>query len=268
MNLESITNLKYTSVFAKNDIDILEDHKKTEENHKPLIYSGQEITRVDLYNLQMVRNKLDENVIKYFLVSGKKDAFFEKEAQRRDLYVEKISVVPIKEEKAKPRIEIIGNDSREDRLHITSSDIVASLSYYLNLYDGVGNIDDIDHLSNRRLRLIGELLKNQFRIGLSKLEKNIKDRMSTTDIAEATPQNLINIKPLTASLKEFFGSSQLSQFMDQINPLAELTQKEELVLWVQVVLREIEPELRLETFMSHTMEEFVQLKLQKVLQLG
>jgi DNA-directed RNA polymerase subunit beta len=225
MNLESITNLKYTSVFAKNDIDILEDHKKTEENHKPLIYSGQEITRVDLYNLQMVRNKLDENVIKYFLVSGKKDAFFEKEAQRRDLYVEKISVVPIKEEKAKPRIEIIGNDSREDRLHITSSDIVASLSYYLNLYDGVGNIDDIDHLSNRRLRLIGELLKNQFRIGLSKLEKNIKDRMSTTDISEATPQNLINIKPLTASLKEFFGSSQLSQFMDQINPLAELTQK-------------------------------------------
>ena len=224
-NLENITNLRYTSIYAKNDIDILDDYKKNEENHKPLIYSGQEITRVDLYNLQMVRNKLDENVIKYFLVSGKQDAFFYKEAQRRDLYVEKVTVVPIKEEKGKDRIEIIGNDSKEDRLHITASDIVASLSYYFNLYDGVGNTDDIDHLSNRRLRLIGELLKNQFRIGLSKLEKNIKDRMSTTDITEATPQSLINIKPLTASLKEFFGSSQLSQFMDQINPLAELTQK-------------------------------------------
>src|SRR5690606_31559038 len=109
--------------------------------------------------------------------------------------------------------------------HITVSDIIASVSYYLNLYDGVGKTDDIDHLSNRRLRLIGELLKNQFRIGLAKLEKNIKDKMSTADAREASLQSLINIKPLTASLKEFFGSSQLSQFMDQINPLAELTQK-------------------------------------------
>ena len=93
------------------------------------------------------------------------------------------------------------------------------------IYDGVGRCDDIDHLGNRRLRLIGELLKNQFRIGLAKLEKNIIDRMSTVDIHEATPQALINIKPLSSSLREFFGSSQLSQFMDQINPLAEITQK-------------------------------------------
>ncbi|MFI3252198.1 MAG: DNA-directed RNA polymerase subunit beta [bacterium] len=122
---------------------------------------------------------------------------------------------------------IIGNDQEEACLRATLSDIYAATSYYFNLSatEGeLGNTDDIDHLGNRRLRLIGELLKNQFRIGFSKLEKNIKDRMSTID-TEPTPQNLINIKPLTSSLKEFFGSSQLSQFMDQINPLAELTQK-------------------------------------------
>ena len=122
-------------------------------------------------------------------------------------------------------IKVIGNDSREQALHITLSDIIASLSYYFNLYKGIGTLDDIDHLGNRRLRLIGELLKNQFRIGFAKLEKSVVDRMSTVDINEATPENLINIKPLTSSLKEFFGSSQLSQFMDQINPLAEITQK-------------------------------------------
>ena len=105
------------------------------------------------------------------------------------------------------------------------SDILASVSYFINLYSNVGNLDDIDHLGNRRLRLIGELLKNQFRIGFAKLKKNIEDRMSTVEVEKATPQNLINIKPLTSSLKEFFGSSQLSQFMDQINPLAEITQK-------------------------------------------
>ncbi len=122
-------------------------------------------------------------------------------------------------------VKVIGNDSRENALHITMSDIIASLSYYANLYENVGSLDDIDHLGNRRLRLIGELLKNQFRIGFAKLEKNIKERMSTVEVADATPQNLINIKHLTSALKEFFGSSQLSQFMDQINPLAEITQK-------------------------------------------
>ncbi|MBQ6783142.1 MAG: DNA-directed RNA polymerase subunit beta [Acholeplasmatales bacterium] len=122
-------------------------------------------------------------------------------------------------------VKIIGNKNSEDALWLTMSDVVASVSYFINLYYGVGRIDDIDHLGNRRLRLIGELLKNQFRIGFSKLRKNIEDRMSTIEPEKATPQNLINIKPLTSSLKEFFGSSQLSQFMDQINPLAEITQK-------------------------------------------
>lgn len=122
-------------------------------------------------------------------------------------------------------VKMIGNDQREESLHITLSDILAATSYYFNLYDGVGSLDDIDHLGNRRLRLIGELLKNQFRIGFAHLEKNIVERMSTVDIHEATPENLINVKPLSSALKEFFGSSQLSQFMDQINPLAEITQK-------------------------------------------
>ena len=138
------------------------------------------------------------------------------------------------------KVTILGNDQRETSLHATLSDIFAATSYYFNLYDGIGSLDDIDHLGNRRLRLIGELLKNQFRAGLLKLEKNIKDRMSTNfgrdevqsvvselDLTEKTKklQGLINIKPLTSLLKEFFGSSQLSQFMDQINPLAEITQK-------------------------------------------
>ena len=122
-------------------------------------------------------------------------------------------------------IKIIGNNSFENRLHITTADIIASISYYLNLFSKIGTLDDIDHLGNRRLRLIGELLKNQFRIGLAKMEKNVKDRMSTKESKEMTPQNLINIRPLTSSLKEFFGSSQLSQFMQQTNPLDEITHK-------------------------------------------
>ena len=141
-----------------------------------------------------------------------------------DPYNEILLINVVREEKTET-VKVIGNDHRETALHITMSDILASISYYINLYSGVGNLDDIDHLGNRRLRLIGELLKNQFRIGFAKLKKNIEDRMSTVEIDKATPQNLINIKPLTSSLKEFFGSSQLSQFMDQINPLAEITQK-------------------------------------------
>ncbi|MDY3195589.1 MAG: DNA-directed RNA polymerase subunit beta [Paracholeplasma sp.] len=230
-SLKDLNDLRYATVYAKFDVDILDDYRRHETaeqklEHKPLIFAGQEITEDDLLELQRHRNKLDEQVIKYFLVVGKKNEFYRKESQRRDVFVETILVKPAKDkEDPKEIIEILGNDSREERNHVTVSDIIASMSYYLNLYDNVGDLDDIDHLSNRRLRLIGELLKNQFRIGLAKLEKNIKDKMSTADARETTPQSLINIKPLTASLKEFFGSSQLSQFMDQINPLAELTQK-------------------------------------------
>ncbi len=143
----------------------------------------------------------------------------------RDVFVEELDV-KIKDESGESmKVKIIGNNSKETRYHIATSDIIASIGYYLNLFKGLGELDDIDHLGNRRLRLIGELLKNQFRIGLAKIEKNVKDRMSTKDPREITPQNLVNIRPLTSSLKEFFGSSQLSQFMQQTNPLDELTHK-------------------------------------------
>ena len=112
--------------------------------------------------------------------------------------------------------------------HIIVEDIIASVSYSLNLNYGIGTIDDIDHLGNRRLRTVGELLQNQFRIGLARMERVVKERMTTQDIDVTTPQALMNIRPVTAAIKEFFGSSQLSQFMDQNNPLAELTHKRRL----------------------------------------
>ncbi|MGB4695915.1 MAG: DNA-directed RNA polymerase subunit beta [Bacilli bacterium] len=123
-------------------------------------------------------------------------------------------------------VKLVGNDQNQTVTHITLSDILAAVGYFINLHEGLGKTDDIDHLGNRRLRLIGELLQNQFRIGLTKLEKNVRDRMSTSsDNKNIIPQNLINIRMLTSSIREFFGSSQLSQFMDQINPLSELTHK-------------------------------------------
>ncbi len=125
-------------------------------------------------------------------------------------------------------VKIVGNDQTLTVKRLTISDIYASVSYYLNLLGGIGNFDEIDHLSNRRVRQVGELLQNQFRIGIARIERVIRDRMSTQDIAEVTPKTLINIRPLTAAIKEFFGSSQLSQFMDQTNPIAELTNKRRL----------------------------------------
>ena len=109
--------------------------------------------------------------------------------------------------------------------HITRDDILASINYLLTLAEGIGSTDDIDHLGNRRLRCVGELLQNQFRVGFSRLERVVKERMTTQDMDLVTPQSLINIRPVTAVIKEFFGSSPLSQFMDQNNPLAELTHK-------------------------------------------
>ena len=112
--------------------------------------------------------------------------------------------------------------------HITKEDILASINYNMHLEQQVGNADDIDHLGNRRIRAVGELLQNQYRIGLSRMERVVRERMTTQDMDGITPQSLINIKPVTAAVKEFFGSSQLSQFMDQNNPLAELTHKRRL----------------------------------------
>jgi DNA-directed RNA polymerase subunit beta len=126
-------------------------------------------------------------------------------------------------------INIIGNGNIDrDIKHITPADMIAAINYFFNLLHEVGTTDDIDHLGNRRLRSVGELLQNQFRVGLSRMERVVKERMSIQDQNAITPQALINIRPVIASIKEFFGSSQLSQFMDQTNPLAELTHKRRL----------------------------------------
>lgn len=126
-------------------------------------------------------------------------------------------------------LTVIGNANVETAIkNIMPADILASISYFFNLLHNVGDTDDIDHLGNRRLRSVGELLQNQFRIGLSRMERVVRERMSIQDTSSITPQQLINIRPVIASIKEFFGSSQLSQFMDQTNPLAELTHKRRL----------------------------------------
>ena len=140
----------------------------------------------------------------------------------------KVQIVKIYKPGTKEKISVIGNDGTIDSKRLTISDFYASCSYYLNLLQGVGNFDEIDHLGNRRVRQVGELLQNQFRVGVTRMERVIRERMTTQDINEVTPKTLINIRPVTAILKEFFGSSQLSQFMDQNNPIAELTHKRRL----------------------------------------
>ena len=125
-------------------------------------------------------------------------------------------------------LKVIGNDQTIDSKRLTISDIYASISYYINLHHGVGNYDEIDHLGNRRVKQGGELIQAQFKIGISRMERVIRDRMSTQEIETVTPKGLINIRPVTAALKEFFGSSQLSKFMEQTNPMSELKEKRRL----------------------------------------
>ena len=125
-------------------------------------------------------------------------------------------------------LKVIGNDQTIDSKRLTNSDIYASISYYINLHHGVGNYDEIDHLGNRRVKQGGELIQAQFKIGISRMERVIRDRMSTQEIETVTPKGLINIRPVTAALKEFFGSSQLSKFMEQTNPMSELKEKRRL----------------------------------------
>ena len=125
-------------------------------------------------------------------------------------------------------IEIIGNDPTIDSRRLTISDVYASVSYYLDLQEGIGRDDEIDNLSNRRVRQVGELVQKQFNVGMARMERVIRERITTQEIESITPKTLINIRPVTAALKEFFGSSQLSKFMEQINPIAELTDKRRL----------------------------------------
>ena len=141
----------------------------------------------------------------------------------------KIQVVKVYDKEDKERIiNLIGIDTSVDVKRLTIPDVYASVSYYLNLLDNIGDIDEIDHLGNRRVRQVGELIQNQFRTGMARMERVIRERMTTQEIENVTPKSLINIRPVTAALKEFFGSSQLSKFMDQVNPIAELTDKRRL----------------------------------------
>jgi len=161
--------------------------------------------------------------------------FFEQGAHLYDLKINtrldshgKVNIVKVYTNDKKEFVSnIIGTDLNLDVSRVTISDIIAIFSYFMNLMDGFGSVDDIDHLSNRRIRCVGELIQTQFRIGLTKMAKNITQKMSITtgETKELTPKSLINIKPLSSEIREFFASSQLSQFMDQTNPLAELANK-------------------------------------------
>ena len=147
----------------------------------------------------------------------------------KEITIQSIKIFDPTDSEGERILHVTGNaDVHNDTKHITQADILASISYFFNLLYTVGDTDDIDHLGNRRLRSVGELLQNQFRIGLSRMERVVRERMSIQDTSSITPQQLINIRPVIASIKEFFGSSQLSQFMDQTNPLAELTHKRRL----------------------------------------
>jgi DNA-directed RNA polymerase subunit beta len=150
-------------------------------------------------------------------------------AEGQEIVLQSIKIYAPDDEDGERVLKVISNGVVDEKIkHITPADIIAAISYFFNLLHGVGNTDDIDHLGNRRLRSVGELLQNQFRIGLSRMERVIRERMSIQDVNAITPQALINIRPVIAAIKEFFGSSQLSQFMDQTNPLAELTHKRRL----------------------------------------
>ncbi|VVM31806.1 DNA-directed RNA polymerase beta subunit (EC 2.7.7.6), partial [Terribacillus sp. AE2B 122] len=145
------------------------------------------------------------------------------------IVVQTIKIVDPTDPEGERTLSVTGNATVDDSVkNLDPADIVAAVSYFFNLLYEVGDTDDIDHLGNRRLRSVGELLQNQFRIGLSRMERVVRERMSIQDTSAITPQQLINIRPVIASIKEFFGSSQLSQFMDQTNPLGELTHKRRL----------------------------------------
>ncbi len=209
-----------------------------EETGEILVSAGDKITKEKAYEIKnsginVVYVKRDDNIVKVIGnntvdISTYLGVDIDKDVIKEDVYLpalkellEKIGDVDEKELKKKIK-------QNREKLVIkcaTLDDIMASINYFLNFRFGMGEVDDIDHLGNRRVRCVGELLQNQFRIGLARLERVVRERMATQDLDVATPQTLINIKPVVGALREFFGSSQLSQFMDQINPLAELTHK-------------------------------------------
>ena len=190
-------------------------------------------------DLAMQIERAGVNQVK-LLVEGKKVRVFSNNMVYLDEYVDfEVEDFPVKKVRKAIIEEILENAETEDEIkeqlwaridelapkHIIIDDMFASVNYCLNLANGIGNVDDIDHLGNRRVRCVGELLQNQFRIGLARMERTVRERMSTQELEIITPTSLINIRPIIATINEFFGSSQLSQFMDQNNPLAELRHK-------------------------------------------
>jgi DNA-directed RNA polymerase subunit beta len=173
---------------------------------------------------ELDRKKLDKLALELWQTL-KRDIRIKVQTETEEETVEQPALLTVEIQNA---AEEASTDSLRKRKTVTVQDVVAAVSYLLNLRHSLGNVDDIDHLGNRRLRSVGELLQNQFRIGLSRMERVVRERMTIQDVDVITPQALINIRPVVASIKEFFGSSQLSQFMDQTNPLAELTHKRRL----------------------------------------
>ncbi|MUK90463.1 DNA-directed RNA polymerase subunit beta [Ornithinibacillus sp. L9] len=180
-----------------------------------------------------LERKLLDKIIPY--LDNKEDMLGERILEPQDgvlddpVRLQSVKIIDPTDPSGERELNVIGNANVENGVkNITPADILSSISYFFNLLHQVGDTDDIDHLGNRRLRSVGELLQNQFRIGLSRMERVVRERMSIQDTSSVTPQQLINIRPVIASIKEFFGSSQLSQFMDQTNPLAELTHKRRL----------------------------------------
>ena len=189
------------------------------ETGEILVEAGTVITR-DIFETELA-NKIEGANVKKIDLGSELEG-------NQETYVQEFDVYSIDANGDEEVVKIIGSIGDEEVKNITTSDIFATVSYFLNLLFDVGSLDDIDHLGNRRLRLVGELLQNQLRIGLSRMERVVRERMSIQEEEGITPSSLINIRPVTASIKEFFGSSQLSQFMDQTNPLSELTHKRRL----------------------------------------
>lgn len=183
---------------------------------------GKDITVED----ELVVNRYYPEDKNNYMTSEAEEAIIQK-AQKEKLVVYLIGAAcqTVLLEENGQMVKVIGADPFNTNSTITISDMYAMLSYQLNMFDGIGNVDDIDMLGNRRIRTVGELIQNQFRLGLSRVEKTVRDKISVTEIHDITPKKVTNIRPLTAAIKEFFASSQLSQFMDQQNPLAELTNK-------------------------------------------
>jgi len=210
----NVQNRLFNQVLAETLVD--------EETGEVLAQKGEKITRKLLNKLQEALEREESRL-------GEVVQELDNPIIEEPLAFQNIKIVDPTDPTGERTLNVIGNSFiEEDVKHITPVDIISSVNYFFNLLYEVGETDDIDHLGNRRLRSVGELLQNQFRIGLSRMERVVRERMSIQDTSSITPQQLINIRPVIASIKEFFGSSQLSQFMDQTNPLAELTHKRRL----------------------------------------